>query len=606
MAFIGTEATNRITVATLMITSGETALRGKQSRTVAQAIQDLEYASSHGYYFLEDGLDGSICESYVSFPDLARCITQRAGAFQAVGVRKGERLAIIVPDTREFITSFLGAIFAGIVPVPLYPPAGILQLDRYAATVNSIVTRSQASAVVTTSRLGSALRAGQGPSLALLTPEQLGRCEAAFRPETIGQDDIAFLQYTSGSTSHPKGVCITHANVAANTDAIRAAFELTPDDVPISWLPLFHDMGLIGFLLTTVYAKVSTRFLPTQMFLRRPGSWLRTISRHRGTISVAPNFAFALVTRRLKDEEIAKLDLSSWRIAGCGAEPIRAADLEHFADRLAPAGFRREAFLPMYGLAEATLAVTIPALGTGLRHRTVDALKLRVDQAAVASDGPDCVRIVNCGPALPLNHVGIFARDDERSERPLDDGQVGEIRVRGPNVMTGYWDDVAATSETFAGGYLKTGDLGFLHRGDLHVCGRIKELIIVNGRNYFPADIERAALTVPGVRIAMAFQTHHASTDGTASPKLVVAAEATVPERIDAALLRRAVNAELGMSVDDIVLLATGQLPKTSSGKPRRLEARRLYEGGMLHAGGKAGASGRLRTLILEEQDQNV
>ncbi|MFL6654098.1 MAG: fatty acyl-AMP ligase [Sulfurifustis sp.] len=559
--------------------------QGMSNRSVVQAIQDLDRAPSRGFYFLGEGPDGTIEESYVPFPDLASLIARRAGALQAAGIRKGDRLAIILPDTREFITSFLGAILAGIIPVPIYPPTGVVQLDRYASTVGSIVAKSRACAVIATTEVEPALRAVQATHsepLVLTTPEQLDRETAPLRAARISADDVAFLQFTSGSTSQPKGVAVTHRNIGANTSAIHAAFALTPDDVPVSWLPLFHDMGLIGFLLTALYATVSTRFMPTQMFLRRPGSWLRTISRHRGTISVAPNFAFALVTRRMKDDEIAKLDLSSWRIAGCGAEPIRAADLERFAERLAPAGFRREAFLPMYGLAEGTLAVTIPQLGSGLRCRTVDALKLRAERTAVDCDTSDSVRIVNCGPALSVNDVAIFALDDERSERPLTDGRVGEIRIRGPNVMTGYWNDAAASKAAFAGDYLRTGDLGFLRDGELYVCGRIKEMIIVNGRNYFPDDIERAALAVAGVRAAMAFQTRDAWGASGGGTKLVLAVEAPVPERIDTALLHRAINTEVGVSLDDIVLLAPGQLPKTSSGKPRRAEACRWYEAGTL------------------------
>lgn len=559
--------------------------QGTSNRSAVQAIRDLDRAPSRGFYFLGEGPDGTIEESYVPFPELVALVARRAGALQAAGIRKGERVAIILPDTREFITSFLGAILAGVVPVPIYPPTGVVQLDRYAATVGSIVTKSRACAVVSTNDVEPALRTVQATyasPLLLTTPAQLDREAAPLRDEDVDAGDVAFLQFTSGSTSQPKGVAVTHANIAANTSAIHEAFRLTTDDVPVSWLPLFHDMGLIGFLLTALYATVSTRFMPTQMFLRRPGSWLRTISRHRGTISVAPNFAFALVTRRLKDDEITKLDLSSWRIAGCGAEPIRAADLERFAERLAPAGFRREAFLPMYGLAEGTLAVTIPALGTGLRCRAVDALKLRAERKAVDCDTPDSVRIVNCGPALSVNDVAIYALDDERSEQPLADGCVGEIRIRGPNVMSGYWNDAAATRAAFAGSFLRTGDLGFVLDGDLYVCGRIKEMIIVNGRNYFPDDIERAALAVAGVRAAMAFQTRDAWAANGGAGRLVLAIEAPVPERIDTGLLHRAINTEVGVSVDEIVVLAPGQLPKTSSGKPRRAEACRWYEAGML------------------------
>jgi acyl-CoA synthetase (AMP-forming)/AMP-acid ligase II len=574
--------------------------------TLVQAIHDLEHAPSRGFYFLEDGPNGTIAESYVPFPDLAQSIMRRAGTLQAAGIRKGERVALILPDTREFIITFLGAILAGIIPSPVYPPAGLIQFERYVAHVGSIVRRSEACAVVTTSSLQSSLRSMEMPGLSVLSSEELDRMSGPFRPEKIGPDDIAFLQFTSGSTSLPKGVRVTHENIASNAAAIATAFALTTDDVPVSWLPLFHDMGLIGFFLTPLYATVSTRFMPTQMFLRRPGSWLRMISHHRGTISVVPNFAFSLVTRRLKDDEIAKLDLSAWRIAGCGAEPIRAGDLEQFAHRLAPAGFRREALLPMYGLAEATLAVTIPALGTGLRYRAVDRLKLRSEQVSAVSGGPESVRIVNCGPALPGSGVGIFALDDEHSADPLPDGRVGEIRLRGPSVTAGYWNDSAANEAAFTGGLFKTGDLGFLDDGELYVCGRIKDLIIINGRNYMPDDIERAALTVSGVRAAMAFQTNHAWDNDGGAAKLVMAAETSTPDTFDLTLLHRVLSAELGMSIDDIVLVAPRELPKTSSGKPRRAEARQMYEAGLLRHGSRQRRGDASDPPNSAERDQNV
>jgi acyl-CoA synthetase (AMP-forming)/AMP-acid ligase II len=553
--------------------------------TLAAAIADLAHCPSRGYYFFDEGDGGELVESYCPFPEIERLARQRAAALQASGLKKGDRLAIIMPDTREFIVSFLGAVLVGIIPVPIYPPDGMMQLDRYGATVLAILGRCQAGAVITSARLEEALHSmpimhgmGQLP-FALLTPERLADNASPLREETIGPDDIAFLQFTSGSTATPKGVCVTHRNIVANTQAIRAAFALNIDDVPVSWLPLFHDMGLIGFLLTTVFATVSTRFLPTQIFLRRPDSWLRAMSRHRATIAVAPSFAFAMVARRVTDEQLRELDLSSWRIAGCGAEPVRVNDLQQFARRLAPTGFRPEAFLPMYGLAEATLAVTIPALSSGLRYLHLDRAALGRDDAVITEAGPHSVAIVNCGPALSCGEIAIFAPDDRECAQPLPDGRIGEVRVRGEHVVGGYWDDADASAEAFGGGYVRTGDLGYLHQGELYVCGRIKGLIIVNGRNHFPDDIERIALAQPGVRTAFAFQT---SARDDAPSRVVLAVELAAPDDLAAAALRRAVHAELGLNLDDIVPLARGRLPKTSSGKPRRQEACRMYEAGRL------------------------
>jgi acyl-CoA synthetase (AMP-forming)/AMP-acid ligase II len=500
------------------------------------------------------------------------------------GLQKGDRIALILPDTCEFVTSFLGAVLAGIIPVPMYPPAGTIQIERYVTTAAAIVARSRPRVVLAPTALHGALCSLAARGVAaprLLSPEQLDLA-ATFHPECIRSEDIAFLQFTSGSTSHPKGVSITHANVAANSDAIDAAFALDTEDVPISWLPLFHDMGLIGFLVTALYGTVATRFMSTQMFLRRPMSWLRAISDHRGTISVAPNFAFTLLNRRLKNAEIETLDLSSWRIAGCGAEPICASTLRSFAERLACAGFRSEAFMPMYGLAEATLAVTIPRLSSGLRTHGVDAARLRTEGVALTRDDAGASHIVSCGSPLPVNDVEIFDPNDDASVRPLAEGEVGEIRVRGPNVLEAYWDDPEATAAAFAGKYLRSGDLGYMREGELYVCGRLKELIIVNGRNYAPQDIERAALSVPGVRAAIAFQTRMGACATEA--KLVVAAEAAMPDRVEPTLLQRAISGAVGLVAADIVLLLPGQLPKTSSGKPRRIEAWQMYETGLLRA----------------------
>jgi len=562
-------------------------------QTVVEAIQALRNVTERGFCFLREEADGSLHEAYVPYVDLEREIVGRAGAMQAAGLRQGQRLPIIIEDSRDFIISFLGAIFAGVVPVSVYPPAGVVQLRRYAQTIAAIVAKCDAAALLTTANLASDLHAiGAFQDLELLTTEALRGRTALFTPAQIRPGDVAFLQFTSGSTSSPKGVTITHRNIADNTAAIAAGMHLTTADLMVSWLPMHHDMGLVGFMLTPMFHAVSLHMLPTQVFLRRPGSWLRAISGSaQPVVSVAPNFAFARVARRMKEQDVSKLDLSRWRLAGCGAEPVIPADLEMFADKLAPAGFRREALQPMYGLAEATLAVTFSPLGAGLATCRVDAEKLRLGRAVLASEGTGTTRIANCGVPLPGWEVNIFAPEDACSERPLDAGEVGEVRMRGPSVMAGYWNDPAATQAAMAGNYLRTGDMGFLLDGQLHLCGRAKELMIFNGRNYFPDDIERAVLTVPGVRLAMAFQSSASPADPERGVGLVIAAETAVPGKVDAAAVRRAVNTEVGLSVDEIVFVAVGSLPKTTSGKLQRREACRQYEAGTLPTFDEAGNS---------------
>jgi len=515
------------------------------------------------------------------FSELHSRILRSAAALQEAGIRKGERILLVIPDTRQFIAAFMGAIVAGILPVPVYPPTGMARLNRYLATLSAIVMRSEARVAVTSDQLNQALKASGAPAPPIITSEQLDQSQASFKPETVKPEDIAFLQFTSGSTSNPKGVCVSHENLLQNTRAIRDAFRLTSEDVPVSWLPLYHDMGLIGFLMTPLLVKVSTRFLSTLLFLKRPSVWLEAISRERATISVAPDFAFSYAVRRMKSMDLAGLDLSSWRIAGCGAEPIHVANLQRFSKMFAPQGFRSEALLPMYGLAEATLAVSIPDLGSGLRWHSVDERKLREEQRIEKSTSSGSVQIVACGKPVSGTEIGIFALDDDQSRRPFGDFEVGEIRVRGESVMTRYWNDTESTDAVFAGKYLKTGDLGFLDNGELYVCGRVKELIILNGRNYFPADIEHAISSVPGVRAVMAFQTPESDSDDE-SGKLIVAFEAASPEPVEPEPIYRAVSEALGLSIDDVLQVAKGELPRTSSGKPRRLDACRMYQAGRL------------------------
>ena len=416
-------------------------------------------------------------------------------------------------------------------------------------------------------------------------------------------EDIAFLQFTSGSTSRPKGVSITHANLAAN---IRCIMEQglqirTGEDVGVSWLPLYHDMGLIGFVLAPVMHQVSSVFLPPLLFLKRPASWLQAITRHKGTIAYAPNFAYALSVKRIREKDLEGVDLSSWRVAGCGAEPIRPESLEAFATAFEKVGFRKSAFLPSYGMAEATLAIAFTPAGQGMRTLTVDGPKLWAEGVAEATsdETDDAVRLVSCGPKFEGHDLAVFETDDLGSEKPLADNRVGEIRISGPSVMAGYWEDVERTREAFAGPFLRTGDLGFLCDGSVYICGRLKEVVIVNGRNYYPQDLEWEASKVAGVRKGnvIAFGARDPTGIERDRERVVVAFEmqySDEPERAQAVAqeVRKAVQEGLGLTIDDVVPVAAGALPKTSSGKLQRAKTRELYEAGeLLRRTGKGEAS---------------
>jgi fatty-acyl-CoA synthase len=344
-------------------------------------------------------------------------------------------------------------------------------------------------------------------------------------------------------------------------------------------------MGLIGFMLGPLYRRCTVSYMPPLLFLKRPLRWLETLSRLRATISFGPNFAYALCVKRVRDDDLHGLDLSAWRVAGCGAEPIRAANLSAFARKFAAAGFNPRALLPCYGMAEATLAISFAGLGRGVVTDAVDPQRLADGAAVPAADNPGAIEVVSCGRAFAGLDVKIFDPEDGESRTPLADRQVGEIRVRGASVSAGYFNDPELSRQAFAGGFLRTGDLGYLVDGEIFVCGRKKELIIVNGRNYYPQDLEWEASRVAGVRKGnvIAFGTRKPLND---RERVVIVFETSAAESEQSELVaevQRVVRQATGLTVDDVVPLESGVLPKTSSGKLKRAEARELYESGNLY-----------------------
>jgi acyl-CoA synthetase (AMP-forming)/AMP-acid ligase II len=592
------------------------------SRTVAQAIEDAAKSDpTRGFRFIPEtgiaplagvsaaGASGSTAsgsEVTFSYTAIERASSRYGGALQALGLTRGDRVALILPQSEDFVLCFFGAIRAGIIPVPIYPPLGLGQLQGYLDNTRHIVSKSGARTLVTTAQIKRLLGTVQAACPALeevVAVEGIRESLEALRPEKIAMEDVAFLQFTSGSTSRPKGVSVTHANLAAN---IRCIMELglharAEEDVGVSWLPLYHDMGLIGFVLSPLMCQVSSVFLPPLLFLKRPASWLQAITRHKGTIAYGPNFAYALAVKRIREKDLEGVDLRSWRVAGCGAEPIRPETLEAFAAAFSKVGFRKEAFLPSYGMAEATLAIAFTPTGRGMRTLAVDGPTLWSEGIVkvVGEEDVDAVRLVSCGTKFEGHDVAIFPVDDLSGSGRLPDDQVGEIRIAGPSVMAGYWEDVERTREAFAGPFLRTGDLGFLHEGDVYICGRSKEVIIVNGRNYYPQDMEWEASKVAGVRKGnvIAFGARDPSGIERDRERVVVAFEMQYndePTRAQplAVDVRKAVQEGLGLTVDDVVPVAPGALPKTSSGKLQRAKTRELYEAGeLLGRSGKAEAT---------------
>ena len=549
-----------------------------QPSTLVDALASLPRGEERGFRFR--GLDGE--EHYHSFSALENEANRRAALLAGLGLRKGDRVALVIADPREFVLTFLGAQMAGIVAVPIYPRAGFKAKNSYVDTVSHIVRASEARMLVTLDAtkdiVAEVLQRGTPLERVVVLEELLRERPGAAPSPNLGPDDLAFLQFTSGSTSMPKGVMVTHGNLVANSRAFLGPYGLDrrDEDLAIAWLPLYHDMGLIGFVLGTLVCDIQVLLIPTEAFARRPSVWMESMSRYGGTITFAPNFAFGLAVKRTRDKDLDGLDLSKIRIAGCGAEPINAQVMRSFIDRFAPAGFDPKALLPCYGMAESTLAITFHDHDKPIVVDRVDAAALKAGRAEPAREGAPVVEIVSCGHSFPNHEVKI----SDEAGAVLPERQVGEILLRGPSVTSGYFGNAEATADAFRDGWLRTGDLGYVAGGQLHICGRIKDLIIVRGANYHPQDIEWAVAEVPGVRRdnVVAFSV---TRDG--EERLAIAAECN---STDAAELRKAITAKVnevcGLNVEEVAMVRVGSLPKTSSGKAQRRRTKQLFEDGQL------------------------
>lgn len=547
--------------------------------TLQAAIRQLAAHTDRGFVFVRP--DGT--ERFIAFSQLCDQAERRAADLHARGLKKGDRLAIVVPEPDEFVLSFLGAIMGGIVPVPIYPQLSFKNVESYHETVTHIVNASGASMLLTTPTTKPYVDpiAPRTPSMrSIVTVDEIGEGDNGKVDVTVDPNDLAFLQFTSGSTSRPKGVVVTHRNLAWNSESfmIHGLEKDSSFDKGVTWLPLFHDMGLIGFLIGPLFTNIPVVFMQTASFVRNPRIWLDKIHQHRGTITYAPNFAYALVTKRVKEKDVRDLDLSCLRRAGCGAEPIQAKTLHEFAEKLKGAKFDARAFLPSYGMAEATLAVTFVPAFTGVRSDTVDKAALETGAATPAPDGQT---LVNCGRTFPEHEIAII---DEHGKR-LADRLVGQIVTRGPSISSGYYNEPELTRDAFKAGpdghtWLYTGDLGYMLDGELFICGRLKDMIIVRGRNFYPNDLEWVVSELPGVRRGnvVAFS---AEVDG--EEQLIVAAEgmSSEAEALKSTIAQRIV-ADFALAPHDVLVVPQGTLPRTSSGKPQRRKTRQMYLDGTL------------------------
>jgi amino acid adenylation domain-containing protein len=578
------------------MTISESTARRSGSLLAALRAHSAESADRRAFLFLDSNGNET---AELGFGELDRRVRSVAAALDARGAR-GERALLLFPPGLDFVVAFLGCLRAGVVAVPAYPP----RPNRHQPRLQAIARDARARLVLATPEITAAagMLCASVPELgdaAWLALEELSAGGEAWDGPDPEPDAPAFLQYTSGSTSDPKGVVVTHANLVHNEEAIRLGFGQSAASVVVGWLPLYHDMGLIGTVLQPLYLGATAVLLSPLAFLQRPRLWLETIDRYRATTSGGPNFAYDLCVRKVGEAERAGLDLSSWSVAFNGAEPVHAETLARFSSAFAPCGFRAEAFFPCYGLAEATLFVAGGDPAGEPVTRAFRGEDLARHAAVEAAPGEAGARpLVGCGRPSAGQRIAVV---DPESGVPCPPGRVGEVWVAGPSVAAGYWGRPEDSERLFRartadgdGPFLRTGDFGFLAAdGELFVTGRLKDLIILRGRNHYPQDVERTAERVhptlrPGCGAAFSIER-----DGEERLVVVQEVEHGRPETPEPSVLaeaiRRAVADEHEVAVEEVVLLRSGTLPKTSSGKVRRQACRADYLAESLTVVGRSG-----------------
>ncbi len=523
--------------------------------------------------------------SWLPWSEVHRRALAVAGRLRAAGVGPGECVAIIYPTCAEFFDAFFGALLAGAVPVPLYPPVRLGRLDEYHDRTAAMLSAVDARLVLADGRvrrlLGQAVEAAR-PALGCATVDALP--SATPSSMAVDPEQLALVQFSSGTTVDPKPVALSHRAVVAQTVRLNGFW---PDGNGVvhsgaSWLPLYHDMGLIGCVFPALERPATLTLIPPELFVARPVVWLRTISNYRATVSPAPNFAYGLCIDRIRDDELEGVDLSSWRVALSGAEPVAAEVLRRFQRRFSVCGFNPEALTPVYGLSEAALAVTFAPLDRPFTSRRFDRDALAGSFEAI--DDPAGVEIVSVGRTLPDFELRVV----DRERRELPERRVGRVLVRGPSLMEGYLGRRRATTRVLRNGWLDTGDLGFVADGELYLTGRAKDVLILRGRNHSPVEVEHAIDSVDGVRAGCAAAVSFMPEDGDRE-LLVVMVETRKAvskgrySRI-AEMVAHAVLAATGLEADRVEVFEPGTLARTSSGKIRRRESFERWRAGNLKA----------------------
>lgn len=582
-----------------LISTGPRALAPTVDRALASRAEE---APDRVTVFLTED-DGS--EREITYADLFRGASQIAAGLARRGISRGDTVALMLPTGFDFLRGFQGTLLLGAIAVPIYPPVRLDRLAEYAERQGAILRSAGVRIMITISRAKVVAEVLKSivPTLGeVVTADDLAddpRASIRMSPQSRPEDP-ALIQYTSGSTGSPKGVLLTHGNLMANIRAIGLGLDGRPAEMGVSWLPLYHDMGLIGSWLFTMASAYPLALRSPLSFLSRPERWLQDIHRRRGTMSGAPNFAYELCVRRIRDEDIEGLDLSSWRCALNGAEPVRPETIERFVQRFSKYGFRREAMMPVFGLAECSVGLCMPKVQRGPRFDRVDRAAFEKGHATRAAEGDEHANVFVCvGPPLPEHEIRIV----DEAGRTLPEREVGRLLFRGPSMTSGYYRNEEATAAMRRpDGFLDTADLAYLADGELYIAGRIKDLIIRGGRNLVAAEIEEAASEAPGVRKGCVAAFGIADPRG-GTEQVVIVAETkarSLAERdeIERQVIDRVTTA-IGAPPDVVRLVKPGSVPKTSSGKIRRNDTKTMFLSGALGRDRKDSLAARMRLTAL-------
>jgi len=548
-------------------------------QTMCEALLHLENCTRYGARFITRSGNPTL----YPYHEVLQRAQAVAGTLQYQRLAVGDRVAIILPTSIQFLDAFLGTQLAGGIPAALYPPLRLGRLTEYFTRTRRMLTKIGARFLITESRIRKLI----GPAIAgvpslerVFDAEEL-HTSASWNLVKLHPDTPAFLQFSSGTTLEPKAVIVSHASLLYNLEMMDSLLHHFDDTAAeqggVCWLPLYHDMGLVGCMFVGLYHPGTVTYLGPELFLAKPSMWLQTLARYRAVISPAPNFAYGLCLAKIKDAEMEGIDLSNWQIAFNGAEPIDTGVLHRFAERFARWGFRPEALTPVYGLAEAGLAVTFSDPWSPPKVSEFDRQSLSERGEAILGTGRSLPAV---GRPLPDMRVEIRDKHDRR----LDQGKVGRIMIQGPSITMGYYNEPELTAQTIRHGWLDTGDLGFFYQGELYITGREKDLIIIRGRNYAPQEIEELLAGVQGLRVGCAVAVGHWK-DGLGE-QLLILAERDIrvnrPREEIVTEIQERILSGISLVPDRVEILEPGTLPRTSSGKLRRWDALHMFLSGRL------------------------